>query len=282
MKQIQFAVVSIVALYATPVCADVRFGSGNISFPTLIAQANTEAYNLDIEDDQASSVSQVSLILSPHGSATVDADAQSVSYLNGTPSILATDSEFGIATFENAASATIEFSGLTFAQSLVENAYTNAGGGVNYFGYGFTVDSNSMFRLKYNFVSDSLSSDFNNSIKLIDEGGTTLIDETSVTNSMGAYTAGLVAGHSYDLIINNFNSLANDRIDLLGAGTMAGGYDNSYALDISATAAVPEPTTWSMMIIGIGLVGARRRTHRRSADKFAADVRGIASASPLY
>jgi probable HAF family extracellular repeat protein len=50
---------------------------------------------------------------------------------------------------------------------------------------------------------------------------------------------------------------------IVGQGTNAAGVTHAFLLTPIA-AAVPEPATWGLMLVGFGLVGGAMRTRRRS------------------
>ena len=76
------------------------------------------------------------------------------------------------------------------------------------------------------------------------------------------FAAQLGAGDVISYVINNNGNYYNDSTGLGGTIAYAGG-DNS-------TAAVPEPTSWSMMVLGFGLAGlGLRASRRRTAVTFA-------------
>jgi hypothetical protein len=83
-------------------------------------------------------------------------------------------------------------------------------------------------------------------------------------------------GNDLGLSLYNVNDVSNGHFDSIGSGTntgnlwlIGGKFGNSNdgfklnALKFTTTPAVPEPSTWLMMILGFGLVGGVMRAKRR-------------------
>ncbi len=78
-------------------------------------------------------------------------------------------------------------------------------------------------------------------------GDSTVSGQPFTARTTGSFQ--LVSGQSYTL---TFQGLSN-------------GYDNTAFIDaISFAAVVPEPSTWAMMLLGFGVVGAAMRRRRRN------------------
>ena len=77
-------------------------------------------------------------------------------------------------------------------------------------------------------------------------------------NGLGFTTA---AGVSANLFVTNGT---NYRVNTQGAGLLTG-LVTARATPVSVAAAVPEPATWAMMLIGFGAVGVALRRRRRLA-----------------
>lgn len=103
----------------------------------------------------------------------------------------------------------------------------------------------------------------------------------SVTNSASAFYMTTPGGSSSQnaTALTNAETLANTYLSNVKNNTWT--VNNAYTLKVlySAnqqsqvfldTAAVPEPATWGMMVIGFGLVGGALRSRRRSAGVLAA------------
>lgn len=87
------------------------------------------------------------------------------------------------------------------------------------------------------------------------------------------YLNNLVVGTTTGALTNQFvtfSGFANvDRIVFDGAGVVGGqggGFElDNFVLNSTITAAVPEPSTWAMMLIGFGAIGASMRRRRLTA-----------------
>lgn len=87
---------------------------------------------------------------------------------------------------------------------------------------------------------------------------------TPVGNGSPTFGGGLASFSTTLNLIEGLNTLSFSFIGpLQGAGDEGWGI-NSVLVDGNAVAAVPEPATWAMMILGFGLVGATLRYRRRS------------------
>ena len=89
--------------------------------------------------------------------------------------------------------------------------------------------------------------------------GVTDINFTSVT----------LNGMEFDIVSTGFSELRQILNIPVSAGTQTvmvegmGGLDGSYSGVLSFRSAVPEPTTWAMMILGFGAVGAGMRRSKK-------------------
>lgn len=86
----------------------------------------------------------------------------------------------------------------------------------------------------------------------------------STTDILGTGTTDTVNGTVYELTGFSWNRTTADNVSATVAAS--GGDKSDYAGQFSFTAtdgAVPEPTTWSMMLAGFGMVGAGLRSRRK-------------------
>ena len=94
------------------------------------------------------------------------------------------------------------------------------------------------------------------------EGGNELVDSGQI-NGLSFYSDTLVG---YDLIFPHTSSTLSIGFGSYGAGWQ-GGTDEAFGLDsfrksLNGTAAVPEPSTWAMMLLGFGAIGFGLRRRR--------------------
>lgn len=94
-----------------------------------------------------------------------------------------------------------------------------------------------------------LSDNFGNPFYYITTGPT-FLDGSGVRFNAGAAT---------NIAFFHQDGVANDRYRVNGNGTIS-----SFGPATSSPAAVPEPATWAMMLLGFGLMGAAMRYRRRS------------------
>ena len=76
-------------------------------------------------------------------------------------------------------------------------------------------------------------------------------------NGLGFSTA---SGVSANLFVTNGTSY---RVNTMGAGLLTG-LVTARVTPVTVAAAVPEPATWAMMLMGFGVIGAALRRRRRS------------------
>lgn len=75
---------------------------------------------------------------------------------------------------------------------------------------------------------------------------------------------------AWQLVTMNLTASApSEYLAFLAVGTPSGTPPTSFLDGVSLTAAVPEPTTWGMMIVGLGAMGAAARLRRRQTMAFA-------------
>ena len=102
--------------------------------------------------------------------------------------------------------------------------------------------------------------------------GATIIEFSNLSNAFTSYSFGGSTIGGFDA---SDVSLTNGvlRLNFIGTNFNAGDTAN---LSVSAAAAVPEPSTWLMMLFGFGLVGyGMRSAKRRSDEKFETKIKNI-------
>jgi hypothetical protein len=65
-------------------------------------------------------------------------------------------------------------------------------------------------------------------------------------------------------ITGSFNSTAGGNFDIRAINNASAPGGNDFAIDNIVVSAAPEPTTWGLMIIGVGMVGGALRAARKS------------------
>jgi hypothetical protein len=141
-------------------------------------------------------------------------------------------------------------------------AFTNDGGVDVHFSDIDTPDFLAM-GLQYGFAGD-----FPDAVKVMgyrfSEVSTGSVENHALFNAAGTYSAGGLA-LAADILADNVVTLALVDADTSVAATYAGFNHNTYAgptLEVTV-AAVPEPETWAMLLMGLGLVGLVARRDRR-------------------
>ncbi|MBB6122478.1 PEPxxWA-CTERM sorting domain-containing protein [Sphingobium subterraneum] len=115
----------------------------------------------------------------------------------------------------------------------------------------------------FSFVLGSL--DQYNSLELLfSSGPSTLLSGSQIVNGLGVASGSQTSIGSNGRV--NYSVEAGDP-SIIGAIFRSGG--NSFEFDNLATNAVPEPTTWAMMLAGFGAMGVALRRRRRVAVSFA-------------
>ena len=234
------------------------------SFGSALATANASAYTNYGEANAGTGYGTDTESLSSFDtSLEATAGAQADSYGKKT-SVASTASalEDTNLTLASAASGTIDFAGITSATSTkatdTGEAYSEGQG----LTYDFTVDTASVFSLTYNYTETFTDPYFYNSIFLENTSTDALVTskDPAGSNTSGAYTFNLDPG-SYTF--NVYTQIADDAYASGVAGSAAGEHEELYQFNI--VAAAPEPSTWALLMLGVGATGLALRSRRRPA-----------------
>jgi len=176
----------------------------------------------------------------------------------------ASDLETAQANFASASGGTAEFVGSTTAKVLASGADAFAtSAAFSYYVYDFTVDHASIVTVDYNTTSDTALPGFAPGYSIyVYNGSATYLDDEGIGNNTANSVSSFTFGPgSYSLEIDdspgNDLSTATDVITPQDASALG-----EFGFAITA---VPEPATWSMMLIGFGAMGAALRSRRKPA-----------------
>lgn len=115
----------------------------------------------------------------------------------------------------------------------------------------------------YQAVSFYIGSiDWGNTVDVLDLGGNLL---RSFNGAEMAAPASPSGDQDFPLT-NRLLTFTADAGELIGGVRFTSSVDSLEADNISFTAAVPEPATWAMMLVGFGMIGATARYRRRKSN----------------
>ncbi len=207
-----------------------------------------------------SSLGGSGVVSDPHSASwvaipTTLSTAASATANSGPGSVVTTGS--ANATWGSADSGTVTFRnyGWTISNPQNEVAKSDLTGGRagSDWSYTFTATQNGLFTLTYNIVADGFT--FGLQGWALDWSGSGTGGPTqnvSDPTQSGVFTGTLVAGDTYTIGLNG-----NPNIQT--AGNLTGHMNGDFSWSISA---VPEPSTWAMLILGfagMGMLAYRRR-----------------------
>ena len=198
-------------------------------------------------------------VLSP-GQSFVDAAATAMNQDGRGNRAYAHEDVF--ANFVSPTSGVVNFSGsstsLSTSAATIAEAY-NSGSSFN---FDFTINSSYLFNMNYSY-SETDSYYYDNYYQLINtSGGAPLFSDSPLSGTYDTPATGrrsiLLGPGSYEFGIT---TSLGDLSAVQGSDYGAGAHTEQYAFSLIA-AAVPEPATWGLMIVGFGLVGASLRRRR--------------------
>ena len=160
---------------------------------------------------------------------------------------------------------------------------------------GWTVSPNvNVVNGTFSSTAGNLAEEGAQYLDLVGEGGTGAISQTFATVAGQVYTLSFIFSHNLfsgtpsasasfsvdglvgsvfhnsgstsdlDWLIFSGNFLADNSSATLNFTNLTGGINEGVLLDaISVQAAVPEPATWAMMLLGFGAIGGAMRASRR-------------------
>jgi hypothetical protein len=238
-----------------PAHAAATFGSATVI-------ANAVAYTNYGSQNQGNGFGSDTEVLSSFGTSVgATAPAQADSYTGLNLDSTGTALEESTATFASAASGTLDLAGITSATSVASGgtgeAYSEGQAAI----YKFSVDSASVFTLNYNYSETYTDLYFSNSYSLTDTTSGTQLASVSPSgaNTSGTRTFDLAAG-SYTL--NVYTQIGDDAFADASAPSTSGNHEELYTFNI--TSAAPEPASWALMMVGVGLTGLALRGRRRA------------------
>jgi hypothetical protein len=106
------------------------------------------------------------------------------------------------------------------------------------------------------------SIDWGNTVQVLDLGGNVLRSFTG----MDLAAPGTPNGNQEVATTNRLLTFNADGDELIGGVRFSSDVDSLEADNVRFTAAVPEPATWAMMLVGFGMVGATARYRRRKSN----------------
>lgn len=221
------------------------------------SEVATRAYQSDAGQDYRQSKT-VGFLTAAASASAVDEDAESAA--------ASAESRMTI-NFADAANATISFRGGSEASATGVDGSAFAGGG-QFFTYYFTALADATLDLTYAFSGPVLGC-CGNRIELQSFETGFLFGETIYDRNIAGTLAGaLTAGQSYRLMVSK-NEYFYDAAAVRGVGSMSKSFDDVIRFSITdpnAVPAVPEPTSWLLMMLGFGMIGAAMR--RRSTIRY--------------
>jgi hypothetical protein len=193
------------------------------------------------------------------------ADSASATSINGADSVVTSGS--ASATWASADAGSISFSNYGWNFSVNDPTTTETssnltqGRGGDDWTYTFTATQNGAISLAYN-VTVASGNPFGLwgwSIDWSGTGGGLPVSNPFDPTASGVFTRSILAGQTYTLGLNG-----NPNVGFSGpSGNYAGAMNGAF--DWQITTSVPEPTAWTLMIVGFGLAGVALRRHRRVA-----------------
>ena len=252
MKQAMIGFSMLVGLAATaPANAAVTASSANAFAGATAVIITGNRFNPKEKDSQAE--------LKP-GHKTVNA---SVSVANqDAKGDRAFDHDDVFANFVSPTEGTVDLSGSSTSLAIPSNKIVEAYNSGSSFNYAFTITSAYTFNVKY-FLSETDNFYPDNYFQLIrTSGGAPIISGNPVDGSYTDPTIGsdgaFLSPGSYDFGVT---SKLGDISGVQGPGYSAGSHIDQY--DFSLTSAAPEPSTWLLMLAGIGGIGLMLRQAKR-------------------
>ncbi len=166
--------------------------------------------------------------------------------------------EDAFASFVDAASGSVDFSGHTFADAVVPGATAAATNTGSSFFYTFSIDYKSWLIVDYDLSETALASQFYNAGSLYDVTTSTsfgLVGGLGAGQSSGTLSQLLDPG-TYTLYLNTADG---DDVMASGVASVSGSHEETYDFAISPA---PEPGLWALMLTSVGLAGLRLRRRR--------------------
>ena len=166
------------------------------------------------------------------------------------------------ATFASPSSGTINFSGMVSNSVFTASGEAQGQDDGEYYNYVFDVTSPSSFHLTYDF-SESYAG-VNNSYILIDQTAGTVVSQLNTHGNTSGDTDLSLATGNY---IFGASTEVGDFAYQSGVGSSSGSHIEDFTFNIASAA--PEPSTWLLMIAGIGGIGLMlRRAKQTMSFKF--------------
>lgn len=252
------------------------------SFQSAYSSLSNYAYATSGTSSQSSYGSDYGSAYGPYASVSTEAYASATARKYGTTYATASSDESGYMSFGSANSGTLQLSGSS-------SAYGYNYGGSSYAyneglsdTYSFYVSSNTSMSLSFSdshYNSNGAFPYYNGAyFSLVNEytGQTYLSDNFG--NQSGSITTGLLAGYyTLTLRMNSYTS-DPDYVTESYYGSQSANHSDYLSFYIAGSPygfvrapAAPEPSTWALMIVGVGVAGLALRG-RRAALRTTVDV----------